>query len=290
MAFEDKELTEILGFSELSLSVRVYGDIHSQVSGNKPFKLKHFLIEAKPNQTLVSFGGAWSNHLLALSAVSKKLQRKSVGVIRGEEPKIYSPYLKAMKSNGMHLHFVSRESFREKEATHFLDSIHKTYPNSLIIPEGGAGKKGIRGASDMVSSQEDYDLIFLPGATGTTLAGVAEKLIGSATKVGCIQVLKGDDILRNELLRTAGLDLNSFNHVEVFEQFHFGGYAKKNAELIAFQRNWLDKTNIPLDLVYGSKAMFGLLNLVNTGFFKKGSKILYLHTGGLGPVNQELFD
>lgn len=290
MDFKDVKLNKLLELSQVSLSLRTYGNIRSEVSGNKIFKLKHFLEDAQPTQTLISFGGAWSNHLLALSAVSKKLQRKSVGVIRGEEPKIYSPYLKAMKSNGMHLHFVSRESFREKEATHFLDSIHNTYPNSFIIPEGGAGKKGIRGASDMVSSQEDYDFIFLPGATGTTLAGVAEKLIGSTTKVGCVQVLKGNEILRNELLRTAGLDLNSFNHVEIFEQFHFGGYAKKNAELIEFQRSWLNNTNIPLDIVYGSKAMFGLLNLINSSYFKKGSKILYLHTGGLGPVNQELYD
>lgn len=284
LEYKDIPVNEELGISQVLLFVRVYGDLSSQVSGNKPFKLKHFLSAAKPNQTLISFGGAWSNHLLALSAVAKEKGLKSVGVMRGERPANLSPYLLAMQENGMYLHFVSREDFRRKEEQEFLDILRSKFENPFIIPEGGAGELGIGGATEMVSELENYDSVFLPGATGTTLAGIAKKLIGSSTSVGCVQVLKGENILRNELKRTANLNLDSFMNVEVFEQFHFGGYAKKTDELLEFQKNWISRTSIPVDLVYGAKALYGLLRLIRNSHYEEGTRILYLHTGGLGPV------
>jgi 1-aminocyclopropane-1-carboxylate deaminase len=282
--YKDIPVHDELDIKHVSLFVRVYGDLSSQVSGNKPFKLKHFISKANPHQTLISFGGAWSNHLLALSAVAKDLGRKSVGVIRGERPTVLSPYLLAMQENGMFLLFVSREDFRRKEEQEFLDILRSKFENPFIIPEGGAGKSGVEGASEMVSVSENYDVVFLPGATGTTLAGIAKKLMGSSTNVGCVQVLKGENILCNELKRTANINLDSFKNVEVFEQFHFGGYAKKTAELLEFQKDWIIRTSIPVDLVYGAKALFGLFRLIENGHYDEGTRILYLHTGGLGPV------
>ena len=282
--YKDIPVHDELGIKHVSLFVRVYGELSSQVSGNKPFKLKHFISKANPHQTLISFGGAWSNHLLALSAVAKALGRKSVGVIRGERPTVLSPYLLAMQENGMFLLFVSREDFRRKEEQEFLDILRSKFENPFIIPEGGAGKSGVEGASEMVSVSENYDVVFLPGATGTTLAGIAKKLMGSSTNVGCVQVLKGENILFNELKRTANINLDSFKNVEVFEQFHFGGYAKKTAELLEFQKDWIIRTSIPVDLVYGAKALFGLFRLIENGHYDEGTRILYLHTGGLGPV------
>lgn len=282
--YKDIPVHDELDIKHVSLFVRVYGELSSQVSGNKPFKLKHFISKANPHQTLISFGGAWSNHLLALSAVAKDLGRKSVGVIRGERPTVLSPYLLAMQENGMFLLFVSREDFRRKEEQEFLDILRSKFENPFIIPEGGAGKSGVEGASEMVSVSENYDVVFLPGATGTTLAGIAKKLMGSSTNVGCVQVLKGENILFNELKRTANINLDSFKNVEVFEQFHFGGYAKKTAELLEFQKDWIIRTSIPVDLVYGAKALFGLFRLIENGHYDEGTRILYLHTGGLGPV------
>lgn len=282
--YKDIPVHDELDIKHVSLFVRVYGELSSQVSGNKPFKLKHFISKANPHQTLISFGGAWSNHLLALSAVAKDLGRKSVGVIRGERPTVLSPYLLAMQENGMFLLFVSREDFRRKEEQEFLDILRSKFENPFIIPEGGAGKSGVEGASEMVSVSENYDVVFLPGATGTTLAGIAKKLMGSSTNVGCVQVLKGENILCNELKRTANINLDSFKNVEVFEQFHFGGYAKKTAELLEFQKDWIIRTSIPVDLVYGAKALFGLFRLIENGHYDEGTRILYLHTGGLGPV------
>ena len=282
--YKDISVHDELDIKHVSLFVRVYGELSSQVSGNKPFKLKHFISKANPHQTLISFGGAWSNHLLALSAVAKALGRKSVGVIRGERPTVLSPYLLAMQENGMFLLFVSREDFRRKEEQEFLDILRSKFENPFIIPEGGAGKSGVEGASEMVSVSENYDVVFLPGATGTTLAGIAKKLMGSSTNVGCVQVLKGENILFNELKRTANINLDSFKNVEVFEQFHFGGYAKKTAELLEFQKDWIIRTSIPVDLVYGAKALFGLFRLIENGHYYEGTRILYLHTGGLGPV------
>lgn len=283
LTYTDIAISNIFLTESPDLCIRIYGDLHSEISGNKSFKLSRFIKESKPEEALVSFGGAWSNHLLALSAAAKKINRKTVGIIRGEEPSNYSPYLKAMQGNGMHLHFISREDFKEKESPQFIATIREIFGPCYIIPEGGAGEKGVLGASAMVHENEDYDLVFLPGATGTTLAGVASKLRGFSTSVGCVQVLKGSNILRNELLRTAGLDIQSFKNVEIFEDFHFGGYAKKTKELEDFQSKWFEKTGIPLDLVYGAKAMFGLLNLIKSGKYSEAKKILYLHTGGLGP-------
>jgi len=276
--------------SSIQLCIRIYGDFLDEVSGNKSFKLKLWLDNLASDEIVISFGGAFSNHLLALSAQGKRDGFKTLGIIRGGEPAVLSPYLQAMQRNGMALRFISREEYRQKESTEFIDKLKAEIPTCRVIPEGGAGMKGVDGAMAMVNSFEPYDYVFLPGATATTLAGVAKKLKDSSTRVGCVQVLKGENILTNEVLRTANIKLKDLGNVEVFKQYHFGGYAKWNAELLAFQRHWMDNTEIPLDLVYGTKAMFGLLDLAQRGYFPPNSRVLYLHTGGLGPVSLKAGD
>ena len=272
--------------AQTSLHVRVFGSVDDPAGGNKSFKLSRFLDLNKAHLPVLSFGGAYSNHLLALSAKGKQENFKTIGIIRGEEPQQRSPYLLAMQRNGMHLEFISREAYRTKETPEFLTKLRSQFGDCCIIPEGGAGQLGILGASAMVQAHEPYDWVVLPGATGTTLAGVAQKLNESLTRVACIQVLKGENIIRHELLRTSQIDVLTFQHVRVFEQYHFGGYAKSTTELRVFQEDWIRKTGIPLDLVYGAKAMFGLLDLIQNSQ-EIGGRILYLHTGGLGP-NPEL--
>lgn len=267
--------------SGLKVSVRTYGDIFAPVSGNKSFKLKYFLEAARAGQTLITFGGAWSNHLIALADAAYAGGHPSVGVIRGEKPEKFSPYLKMMQYLGMELHFISRNDYRNKEDVRFLETLKQKYPDSLIIPEGGAGQKGISGASEMVNNSEPYDYIVLPTATGTTLAGIAQKLSNTGTQIIGIQVLKAVSAIRNELLRTASLDIHDYGNVRILEDFHHGGYAKTSPELDSFFKQWNESPNPPLDKIYGAKAMHALLQLAAENYFAPESKILYLHTGGL---------
>jgi 1-aminocyclopropane-1-carboxylate deaminase len=269
--------------ARIRLTVRTYGNPRSEISGNKAFKMYYWLENLVPDESVISFGGAYSNHLLALSAKGKYESFRTIGIIRGERPKELGPYLQAMQRNGMELEFISREAYKRKESPEFLKQLETKFGKSRIIPEGGAGNLGVQGAMEMVNANEPFDYVFLPGATATTVAGIALKLQNSSTRVGCVQVLKGENILRNELLRSTGIDLSTLIHVDVFEQFHFGGYAKTKPELIEFQEEWQSKTEIPIDLVYGSKALFGLIQLAQNGQLPKNSRILYLHTGGIGP-------
>jgi len=267
-----------LAASNIELRVRRFDSIHPQAGGNKLFKLQDWINNSPNIKTIVSFGGAFSNHLLALSAVCKMLGIKSVGIIRGEKPISFNRYLKALIENGMELIFISRLEYSNKTAINFLAGLQLEFPNSLIIPEGGAGALGVSGAREMVKENEPYDCIVLPCATGTTLAGIALK--NKTSKVLGFQVLKGDNIIQNEVMKSAQLDLKTFLNVTINAEYHFGGYAKINKELLDFQREIFKTTQIPFDKIYGIKAIYGLLEEIEKGQFKRNSKILYIHTGG----------
>jgi len=268
----------ILTQQQIELKVRRFDTIHVQAGGNKIFKLQNWLNNIEEFKTVISFGGAFSNHLLALSTVAKMLGIKSVGIIRGEKPVHLNHYLNAFVENGMELIFVSRTNYKDKTDIEFVNDLKLRFPDSLIIPEGGAGENGITGAMEMVNEIEPYDFVVLPCATGTTLAGVAAK--NKNCKILGFQVLKGENIIQNELSGSANLVLNEFQNVSVNAHYHFGGYAKVNKELLDFQQEIFESTQIPFDKVYGIKAIYGLFKEINKGKFKKNSRILYLHTGG----------
>jgi 1-aminocyclopropane-1-carboxylate deaminase/D-cysteine desulfhydrase-like pyridoxal-dependent ACC family enzyme len=270
-----------------SLFIRTFGDLYHPLSGNKSFKLKFFIEHAKPGQTLLSFGGAWSNHLLALASAARKKSHPSVGIVRGEMPSVYNPIMLKMLENGMQLHFISRSEYRSKAQDVFLQKLTVNYPDALVIPEGGAGINGIHGAMEMVSENEDYDFIILPVATGTTLAGIAKKLAGSKVKIIGIQVLKGQNAIRNQLMESAAFDLNEYPNVCIIEDYHMGGYAKTNPALISFLDDWNQQQKFTLEQIYGAKAMLGVLDLISKNYFPLNSKILYIHTGGLGHLKDE---
>jgi 1-aminocyclopropane-1-carboxylate deaminase/D-cysteine desulfhydrase-like pyridoxal-dependent ACC family enzyme len=272
---------------ECSLFIRVFGDLFDPVSGNKPFKLKYFVEDANPSQTLLSFGGAWSNHLLALSALAFRKGHPSIGVIRGEKPLEPNPLMLKMLEFGMKFHFVSRTAYRDKTRDEFIDRLLELYPQACIIPEGGAGNQGIRGAMEMVSENEEYDFIILPVATGTTLAGIAKKLAGSKVKIIGIQVLKGQNAIKKQLMESAAFDLNEYPNVCIIEDYHMGGYAKTNSALISFLNDWNSNQPCKLDQIYGAKAMLGVFDLISKNYFPLNSKILYIHTGGLGHLTSE---
>jgi 1-aminocyclopropane-1-carboxylate deaminase len=267
-----------------SLSIRLYKTGAGVVSGNKPFKLKYWLKGRKKNQAVLSFGGAYSNHLLALSAVGKQEGISTIGLIRGEEPANKSSWLREMESNGMELHYLSRTDYRQKQEEEFLEQIKVKFPGVLIVPEGGSGAKGFEGAKEMVEEKEPYELLVLPGGTGTTAAALASKVKDPFTKVKCFQVLKGKNLLWNEIARRLNLTQENLPNLWIEEDYHFGGYGKLAPEVEAFRRKFEQHTGIQLDNIYGAKAMAGLFELMKNNEISKGAKILYIHTGGLGPA------
>ena len=271
------------GKETMQLPVRRFDRLHPEISGNKWFKLQNWLSDLVKNESLLSFGGAYSNHLLALSAAGKELGIKTIGIVRGEE--VLNPWISTMRKNGMILHFVSREAYRLKNQESFLKDLQEQFGKCLIIPEGGAGSTGIDGAMGMVNDVELYDWIALPGGTGTSAAGIAKKLQYGSSKTLCFQVLKGDSILKNELKETSGFDVENFPNLQIDCKYHFGGYAKLNEELKGFQKQWIEQTGIPIDLIYGAKALFGLYEKFQQGHLGENPRVLYIHTGGLGPEN-----
>jgi 1-aminocyclopropane-1-carboxylate deaminase/D-cysteine desulfhydrase-like pyridoxal-dependent ACC family enzyme len=284
LSYYDEDVSFSLPEREtMRLSVRRFDRLHQEISGNKWFKLQNWLNGINKKEVVLSFGGAYSNHLLALSAAGRELGIRTIGIVRGEE--VLNPWISTMRKNGMILHFVSREAYRLKNQEPFLKDLQELFGNCLIIPEGGAGLTGIEGAMGMVNDVELYDLIALPGGTGTSAAGIAKKLQNGSCKVLCFQVLKGDFILKNELKETSGFDVDYFPNLQIDSSYHFGGYAKSNEELRNFQKQWIDQTGIPIDLIYGAKALYGLYDKFQLGLLGENPNLLYIHTGGLGPKN-----
>ena len=283
LSYYDEDVSFSLPEKEtMKLSVRRFDRLHPEISGNKWFKLQDWLSNISKKEVVLSFGGAYSNHLLALSAAGKELGIKTIGIVRGEE--VTNSWISTMRKNGMLLHFVSREAYRLKNQESYLKDLQELFGKCLIIPEGGAGSTGIEGAMAMVNDVELYDWIVLPGGTGTSAAGIAKKLQNGSCKVLCFQVLKGDSILKNELKETSGFDVELFRNLQIDCEYHFGGYAKSNEELKNFQEQWIEQTAVPIDLIYGAKALYGLYEKNHRGLLGENPNILYIHTGGLGPM------
>lgn len=253
--------------------------VHPVVSGNKWFKLKKYIEEAKRGQKkLVTFGGAFSNHLLATAAAAQKEGLQSVGIVRGEEPAILSHTLLRARSFGMELQFVSREAYRQ---LHYPENLPAILPgDSLVIPEGGYGYPGAKGAEAILAENETgvYTHILCAVGTGTTLAGMICSAREGQQLIG-IPVLKNAFSLReeiNELLPT-----EKKNAFALIQDYHFGGYAKKTEALLSFMNDLYSRSGIPTDFVYTGKAFFAAMDLVRNGYFSEEDKLLVVHTGGL---------
>jgi 1-aminocyclopropane-1-carboxylate deaminase len=254
-------------------------EIHPVVSGNKWFKLKNYLFEAIANnkKTILTFGGTYSNHIVATAAASQYYKLKSIGIIRGERPKILSHTLQQALSYDMELYFISRNDYKEKvipgEVLSTLD------PNTVyIVNEGGYGKMGMLGAMEILEelNSNDYSHIIAAVGTGTMLSGIISAAHPDQKIIG-IPVLKDDSL---ELKIKALLPMERQRFQLIFD-YHFGGYAKTSPELIQFMNNWYNQNGIPTDFVYTGKLFFAANDLLGKDFFPKGSKILIIHSGGL---------
>lgn len=253
---------------------------HPFVSGNKWWKLKYNLEEAKRQnkKTLLTFGGAYSNHIFATAAAAHELGFESIGIIRGEETLALNHTLSFAKSNGMKLHYVSREQYRKKTDQEFIDQLHHLFGNFYLIPEGGTNALAVKGCEEFARTLDsDVDYVCSPVGTGGTLAGLINGLPKSKKILG-FSSLKGGEFLKQEVCQYVKVPSDNW---EVVTDYHFGGYGKIPDELISFQKRLVETHHILFDLIYGAKMMYGVFDLIQKDFFKPGSKILLIHTGGL---------
>ena len=254
--------------------------IDKHAGGNKFFKLKYNLIAAQQEQLpVMTFGGAYSNHILATACSCYQNNIRCVGIIRGDEKRESNYILTEAQQLGMRLHFVSREEYRMRNDHEYQNSLTEIFGKHFIIPEGGANEEGVMGCKEILPAlHHDFDFILLPAATGSTLAGIALTANRKTNVIG-IAVLKGEEYLEalvnswTEGKHTAKWMLN--------HQYHFGGYAKSNDELKKFIPEFNRLHRIPLEPVYSAKLFYALNDLIDKKYFPFGSRILAIHTGGV---------
>ncbi len=265
-------------FAEKEVKVFVKRDdmIHPIISGNKWRKLKYILSDAEKlnKKHLVTFGGAFSNHLLATACAAAKFGFRSTGIVRGDEVK--NEVLMLCRLFGMDLLFADRTSYNDKTALfrkHFSED-----SEAIFIDEGGAGEPGIKGCSELVAElHENYDHIICAAGTGTTAAGILKGLenLSLKSRMHIVPVLKGAGFLKAEI------EVHTDHPFEMHLQYHAGGYAKTSDDLIEFIRYFCKTTGILIEPVYTGKMFYALYDLIRKGHFPAGSKILAIHTGGL---------
>jgi 1-aminocyclopropane-1-carboxylate deaminase len=252
------------------------------ISGNKWRKLKYNLFELQQSgkKGIVTFGGAFSNHLHAVAAAGQRFGFETVGIVRGERASNPSPTILACEKMGMRLHFVGREQYREKENDPMLAQLLSQYPEYMLLPEGGANELALKGCAEIMDEIEtEFDYLCVACGTGATLAGIAQKL-PPPTKLLGFPVLKGAEKSILEMANKSNFEPSTLN-LELKSDYHFGGYAKHNDILLTFIQAFESETGVLLEQVYTGKLLFGICDLASKGYFPSGSMIVALHTGGL---------
>ena len=254
--------------------------IHPKISGNKYRKLKYNLLKAQELKydTLLTFGGAYSNHIAATAYAGQLNKMQTIGVIRGEEVSdlwTSNPTLSAAHKQGMKFKFVSRTDYRKKETAEFLSRLKKEFGDFYMIPEGGTNHLAVKGCEEILTSRDAvYDVICCSVGTGGTIAGIINSAAPNQHVLG-FPALKGDFLKKDicKFVENGNWDLCS--------DYHFGGYARVDESLISFINEMSENTGIPFDPVYTGKMMYGVLDMIAKDKFKPGTKILAIHTGGL---------
>ncbi len=255
---------------------------HPHASGNKWWKLKYNLEACvrSDHDTLLTFGGAYSNHIFATAAAAHELGLKSIGIIRGEETLPMNHTLSFANEKGMVLKYVLREDYRNKTEENFIEKLHEQFGNFYLIPEGGTNELAIKGCEEFAKalhSEIHFDYLCLPVGTGGTIAGMIQGTDRMKNVLG-FSSLKGGGFLETEINK---LLKQQTNHWRLITDYHFGGYGKSTDELVSFTNQMKSEFHLPLDVVYTSKMMYGILDLVKKGHFEKGAIVLAIHTGGL---------
>lgn len=242
--------------------------------------MKYNLIQAKTEglDTLLTFGGAFSNHIAAVACSGNEHGFKTIGVIRGEELQqnaSQNPTLQLASEQGMRFHFVTREMYRKKAEPKFLEDLKRQFGAFYHLPEGGSNPLAVKGCEEILTDEDDdFDVIGCSVGTGATLAGLINSA-GPHQKVFGFPALKGDFVM-NSVRKFA----NNENW-KLVDDYHFGGYAKVNRDLVDFINDFRQQTGVPLDPLYSGKLFFGVLDMIKRGMFRPKTKILLVHTGGL---------
>ncbi len=280
-------LKEIEG-SGVELWIKREDKIHEFVSGNKFRKLKYNISAAKhyKHSKILTFGGAYSNHIVATAVAGNLNGLQTIGVVRGEE--LAENFEEVLKTNctlkvaqehGMEFKFVSRAMYRNKTEVSFINSLREVFGDFYLIPEGGTNPLAIKGCAEILSNEDQkFDYICTAVGTGGTISGVINSLCFHQKVIG-FPALKGD-FLFDEIRKYATKENWTLN-----SDYNFGGYGKFNEDLIHFINKFTSETSILLDPIYTGKMLFGIVDLINKGKFKRGSKILAIHTGGIQGID-----
>ncbi len=278
MKIETQEISSnIINDKKINLFIKRIDKIDDFISGNKWYKLKYNIIEAKRLKidTILTFGGAYSNHIVATACAAKENGLKSIGIIRGEETHHLNESLKIAKAHKMRLIYISRSNYRKKSDLQFIEDLKYNLGEFYLIPEGGTNKLGVKGAEQILTKKDNYDVICLPVGTGGTISGIINSS-GDHQKIIGFPVIKGIGSLKSDIA-----SMSNKENWTLINNYVFGGYAKINNDLIDFINNFYKYYNIPLDCIYTGKMMYGVLDLINNGYFKQNTNILTIHTGGL---------
>jgi 1-aminocyclopropane-1-carboxylate deaminase/D-cysteine desulfhydrase-like pyridoxal-dependent ACC family enzyme len=272
-----------LNKKNLKLDVLRLDKIHPVISGNKFFKLKYYLERARVGRykRILTWGGAYSNHLIAAACAAKLFGFESIGIVRGEKSINLSHTLHDAQEFGMQLIFVNRQEYGQRAEKGYMNKLARKFPDTLIVPEGGAGPEGVQGAKEImhIADTSSYSRILCAVGTGTMMLGLARAALPHQQILG-FSVLKGSEKEPGTIsAQLAKLEKRSL--VAINRNYHFGGYAKKNQELFEFMNSFYEMTRIPLDFVYTAKLFYGALDLVNQKYFPEQSSILLVHSGGL---------
>lgn len=268
----------------VTLAIQREDLVHPKIQGNKYRKLKYNLAFAKAKNytTLLTFGGAYSNHIAATAIAGYLEGFKTVGIIRGDElgndlenTLSHNPTLARAAAYGMQFEFVSRTRYRDKDKAEFIEKLKHSYPGAYRIPEGGTNALAVQGCSEILDEQgQSYDYVCCPIGTGGTISGIIESAEAH-------QIILGFPALKGDFLKREIKKWTSKTNWELLTTYHFGGYAKMDLALIEFINEFHSSHNILLDPVYTGKMMYGILDRIEKGYFPAKSRILAIHTGGL---------
>lgn len=275
------EIQFLTKINEVELHILREDQIYPSISGNKFRKLKYNLEEfSKGNyDAILTFGGAYSNHISATAAAGKEFNIPTIGIIRGEElsEKIAeNPTLSFAQKAGMKLKFISREQYRNKSNPEFLEKLKSEFGNIYILPEGGTNELAIKGCEEILNeNNREFNYIACAVGTAGTISGIVKSSKNQQIILG-FPALKDSGFLSDEINR-----FTNRSNFKLIKDYHFGGYAKVNNDLLEFINDFKRQFGVTLDAVYTGKMMFGIFQLIQNGFFPKGTKILAVHTGGI---------
>jgi 1-aminocyclopropane-1-carboxylate deaminase len=267
----------------ISTDILRLDQLHPIISGNKWFKLKDHLQQALQSSCrhIITFGGAWSNHLVATAYAARQAGLTATGIVRGERPPALSATLTAAMEYGMHLEFISRREYREKTEPRFLSRLTDRYPGAYIIPEGGAGLTGIRGSEDILQTIDAgmYTHIACAIGTGTMFLGLVRASSPGQLVIG-VPVLKGIDQL-SAIDPDSLLSPEQMARARLLNGYHFGGYARHPPGLLDFMNEFYRETGVPSDIVYTGKLFYAIRDSIRKDYFPEKARLLLIHSGGL---------